>query len=72
MITETVHVPAISCAHCTRTIEREMGELAGMKQVRADLDSRRVTFTYEPPVTPAQIQAQMAEIGYPVADGQTS
>lgn len=67
MITETVYVPTISCADCTRTIEREMAKLVGMKQVRADLDSRRVTFTYEPPLSPGQLQAWMAEIGYPIA-----
>ena len=69
MTTETVHVPGISCAHCTRTIEREMMELEGMQGVKADLDSRRVTFTYEAPATPAKIKALMEEIGYPVVEG---
>lgn len=68
MTTETVHVPAISCVHCTRTIEREMMELEGMRQVRADLDSKRVTFSYEAPATPAKIKAQMDELGYPVIE----
>ncbi|MDQ4079044.1 MAG: heavy-metal-associated domain-containing protein [Chloroflexota bacterium] len=69
MTTETVHVPDIACAHCTRTIEREMMELEGMRRVSADLDSKRVTFTYEAPLTPAKIHAAMEEIGYPVIEG---
>lgn len=69
LVTETAHVPGISCEHCTRTIEREMMELEGMEQVRADLDNRRVTFTYHAPATPAKIHHLMEEIGYPVADG---
>jgi copper chaperone CopZ len=51
------------------TIEREMMELEGMKQVKADLEARRVTFTYDAPATPAKIHALMEEIGYPVVDG---
>lgn len=69
MITETTHVPGISCDHCTATIEREMMEVEGMKQVRADLESKRVTFSYEAPATPAKIHAAMGEIGYPVTEG---
>ena len=69
MTTETVHVPGISCAHCTRTIEREMMDLDGMEAVKADLDSQRVTFTYEAPATPTKIKVLMEEIGYPVVEG---
>lgn len=69
MTTETTHVPAISCDHCKRTIEREMMELEGMSQVLVDVPARRVTFTYEAPATPAKIKAQMEDIGYPVVEG---
>lgn len=69
MTTETTHVPGISCAHCTQTIEREMMEVEGMKRVSADLDSKRVTFSYDAPATPAKIHAAMEEIGYGVVDG---
>ena len=68
MMTETVYVPDISCTHCTRTIEREMMELPGMKRVTAVPGSKRVTFTYRSPATPATIEAEMEEIGYPVAE----
>ncbi|MGH2544098.1 MAG: heavy-metal-associated domain-containing protein [Ardenticatenaceae bacterium] len=69
MTTETVHVPGISCDHCVGTIEREMMELEGMQKVKADLDARRVTFTYDAPATPAKIHALMGQIGYPVTEG---
>ena len=69
MSTETVDVPGISCAHCKSTIEREMMELEGMQRVVVDFEPRRVTFTYDAPATPARIKAEMAEIGYPVAQG---
>ena len=36
MTTVTYTVPAISCGHCTHTIETEVGELQGVQSVKAD------------------------------------
>ena len=69
MTTEITHVPGISCAHCVKTIEREIGELEGVESVSADLESKRVTFRYEAPATPPKLKAAMEEIGYPVVEG---
>lgn len=67
MTTEVLSVPGISCDHCKATIERELKELAGIKQVNADVASRRVTVSYEPPATEDAILSLMDEIGYPVS-----
>lgn len=65
MTTLTVKAPNISCGHCVHTIEEEVGELAGVKSVQAQEDSKIVTVTFETPATTEQIEALMAEIGYP-------
>jgi len=65
MTTLTVKAPNISCGHCVHTIEEEVGELAGVKSVQAQEDSKVVTVTFETPATTEQIEALMAEIGYP-------
>lgn len=65
MTTLTVKAPNISCGHCVHTIQDEVGELAGVKSVQAKADSKVVTVTFEAPATTAQIEALMAEIGYP-------
>jgi len=65
MTTLTVKAPNISCGHCVHTIEEEVGELAGVKSVQAKEDSKIVTVTFETPATTEQIEALMAEIGYP-------
>jgi len=65
MTTLTVKAPNISCGHCVHTIEDEVGELAGVKSVQAQEDSKVVTVTFETPATTEQIEALMAEIGYP-------
>lgn len=65
MTTLTVKAPNISCGHCVHTIQDEVGELAGVKSVQAQEDSKVVTVTFEAPATTEQIEALMAEIGYP-------
>jgi copper ion binding protein len=58
-------VPGISCGHCVKTIDQVVGELAGVRAVRADLDTKRVEVTYDAPATREQIAATMTEWGYP-------
>lgn len=40
MSTKTFVVPNISCGHCTRTIENELGDVAGVTAVKADEASK--------------------------------
>jgi copper chaperone CopZ len=68
MSSKTITVPAIHCGHCTHTIELELGELPGVRLVKADQESRRVTVEWEPPATWEQIEATLREINYPPAD----
>lgn len=65
MESKTVTVPNISCGHCTHTIEMEVGELAGVRNVRADKDSRQVTIEWEQPATWETIESLLVEINYP-------
>jgi copper chaperone CopZ len=62
----TVKAPAISCGHCVKTIQNEVAELKGVKNVVADQNTKLVTINFDDPVTKEQIEALMAEIGYPV------
>ena len=66
MITITLKAPAISCGHCVKTIQSEVSELAGVKNVAAAQDTKLVTIAFDDPATKEQIEALMAEIGYPV------
>jgi len=66
MTTVTYTVPAISCGHCTHTIENELSELQGVQSVKADLESKKVVVTFEAPADETGIKALLAEINYPV------
>ena len=67
MTTITYSVPTIHCLHCTHTIEMEVGELEGVKSVKAELDTKNVTVTFDAPASEDKIKALLAEIEYPVA-----
>ncbi len=64
----TLTAPDISCAHCVKTIEEEVGALAGVSDVEANEATRQVKVHFDPSrVSLAQIEAALAEAGYPVA-----
>jgi copper chaperone len=67
MSTVTYTIPSIHCMHCTHTIEMELGELPGVQAVKADLDSKRVTVTFDAPADDAKLRDLLAEIEYPAA-----
>ena len=66
MSTVTYSVPGIHCGHCIHTIKMEVGDLAGVQTVSADLDSKVVVVTYDTPASEDKIEALLAEINYPV------
>ena len=68
METKMFQAPAIHCGHCTMTIERELGDLEGIKSVKAAQDTKAVTVSWEAPATWDKIKALMDEIGYPAAN----
>ena len=68
MSSKTVEVPNISCGHCVKTIEREVGELAGVSAVSAREESREVTVEWDDDATSwDRIEDLMKEINYPPA-----
>ena len=42
MTTVTYSVPNISCGHCVHTIQTEVSDLAGIKSVKADAETKKV------------------------------
>jgi copper chaperone CopZ len=67
MTTQKFHIPKISCGHCTRTIENELKELAGIQNVEGDILAKTITVNFQAPATEAQIRATLKEINYPAA-----
>ena len=67
MTTIKYSVPNISCGHCVHTIQTEVADLAGVKSVKADANSKVVEIIFDTPATEEKIKQLLAEINYPVA-----
>ena len=68
MNTITYKVPAISCGHCVKTIEIELGELKGVINVKADAASKSVVINFKEPASEMQLREVLSEINYSVLD----
>jgi len=60
-------IPGINCGHCVRTIEREVSELEGVREVHADAQAKTAVISFETPATEDAIKKLLAEINFPVA-----
>ncbi len=64
MKTVTYTIPNISCMHCVHTIKTEISDLAGVKTVDANAQTKQTTITFDSPATEEQIVALLKEINY--------
>ncbi|NMB74196.1 MAG: heavy-metal-associated domain-containing protein [Myxococcales bacterium] len=62
------HVPAMSCMHCVRAIERELSAVPGVSQVEVRLEPKTVTVSFVPPADAATLRDRLAKLGYPAQD----
>ena len=65
MKTVTYTIPNISCNHCVHTITTEVADVAGVKTVVADKDTKQAVITFDTPATEELIVATLTEINYP-------
>ncbi|MFN0029523.1 MAG: heavy-metal-associated domain-containing protein [Acidimicrobiales bacterium] len=66
MITATYHVVGMTCEHCVRAVQQEVGAIPTVSEVEVDLASGRVTVHSEQPLTDADFAAAIDEAGYEV------
>ena len=67
MESKTFTVPNISCGHCVHTVESEVGEIKGVRAVKADEKTKQVTVQWDNPANWEQIEKVLTEIDYPPA-----
>ncbi len=65
MSEKTVNIPDMSCGHCLANIKREAGEVAGVKSVEGNVETKEVTFNWDAPAEWSQIEAVLKDAGYP-------
>ena len=65
MKTITYKIPNISCGHCVRTIQMEVGDLQGVISIEASADNKTATINFEDPATDEKIRELLIDINYP-------
>lgn len=64
---ETLNVQGMSCGHCVKAVEENVGELAGVSAVKANLDQNEVSVEFDNgQVTLEQIKEAIEDQGYDV------
>ena len=66
MAEATYSVTGMTCDHCVRAVETEVGRLPGVASVSVDLAAGRVTLRSDEPVDPAAVRAAIEEAGFEV------
>lgn len=67
MENRTFSIPNISCGHCVMTIQNELRELVGIKQVDGDTQNKSITVEWESPTTLQEIRDTLKKINYPAS-----
>ena len=68
METKTFSIPNISCGHCTRSIENELSEMAGVSSVTGSIENKTATVNWDAPASETAIRNTLKEINYPASE----
>ena len=58
----------IGCAGCVRTVESTVRQIAGVRSVTADEQSKQVVVQWAAPATWQEIKTALTEVDYPPAE----
>jgi copper chaperone len=64
MTEATYSVTGMTCDHCVRAVQAEVGKVQGVASVAVDLDGGRVTVSSEQPLDQAAVRAAIEEAGF--------
>ena len=67
MTEATYSVTGMTCDHCVRAVQTEVGKIAGVSSVSVDLGAGRMTLRSDGPVDDDVVRAAVEEAGYEVA-----
>jgi copper chaperone len=66
-VTETYTVAGMTCGHCVQAVTEELIRLPGVRDVRVDLNSGRVTVESDGMVPLDEVRAAVDQAGYALA-----
>jgi copper ion binding protein len=62
----TITVSGMTCGHCVNSVTEELSKIAGVKEVKVDLDSGKVDITSENELAQADLSEAIQEAGYEI------
>lgn len=63
---ELLKVDGMSCNHCVSTIEKNVGEIAGVSSVTVNLEQKEVVVEFDQEATLAQVKETIEDQGFDV------
>ena len=62
----TITVSGMTCGHCVKSVTEELSKIAGVKEVKVDLDSGNVDITSDSELAQADLTEAIQEAGYEI------
>lgn len=62
----TIRIQGMSCKHCVMAVQKALGEIDGVKDVKVDLEKSEATFDEATPVDMNTVREAVKKAGYQV------
>ncbi|ETA68498.1 MAG: copper chaperone [Methanolobus sp.] len=67
MTTEVIKIEGMMCGHCQANVEKSVGSVTGVSEVKVDLAAKQATVTFDPDIVSLDaIKAVVTDAGYTV------
>jgi copper ion binding protein len=67
MTTEVIKIEGMMCGHCQANVEKAIGAITGVSEVKVDLTAKQATVTFDPDTASLDaIKAAVTDAGYTV------
>jgi copper ion binding protein len=64
----TIKVKGMSCQHCVASVTNALSDIAGITEVKVNLEKGEATFNEQSPVSKDTIKDAITKIGFEVVD----
>ena len=61
---KTIKIKGMSCQHCVKAITKALSEIAGINDVKVDLERGEATFDEVQPIDQALLREQIKKAGF--------
>jgi len=61
---KTVKIKGMSCQHCVKAVTKALSEIAGIKDVKVDLEKGEATFDEDQPIGQELLRERIKKAGF--------